>query len=446
VSRRRGTARDVAAVVVARVLDEGAWVGSALDAALEREGAGLEPRDRALATELSYGTLRWAAPLEASLLRGADKPGRGLDKRLRPHLLVAAYQLQHLQDRVPAHAAVNEAVETVRRVRPGLVGFANALLRHLGSAPHEQLADTASLDDMALAYGLPELVVGAVTAGLPDVERRFALAALNERPPLGLRWLGPVGGEEELLTREGVRRHPFVPGALLAHGIGSPDALPGWREGHLLVMDPGSQVCALLVAPADGATALDVCAAPGGKAALLAAAAGPTGRVLAIEQDPRRARRVQQNAQRLGLSFVVETVVADGTALPLAPAASFDVVLVDAPCSGLGTVRRHPEIRFRRSLADIEELAALQARLLEAAAARVRPGGALVYAVCTPTLAEGPEVVRAFLAAHGEFRTEAASARLSFLPDDALTPEGWVRLFVHRHDADAFFAARLVRG
>jgi 16S rRNA (cytosine967-C5)-methyltransferase len=155
---------------------------------------------------------------------------------------------------------------------------------------------------------------------------------------------------------------------------------------------------------------------------------------------------VQQNAQRLGLSFVIETAVADGTALPLAPAASFDAVLVDAPCSGLGTVRRHPEIRFRRSLADIEELAALQARLLEAAAARVRPGGALVYAVCTPTLAEGPEVVRAFLAAHGEFRTEAASARLSFLPDDALTPEGWVRLFVHRHDADAFFAARLVRG
>lgn len=449
-SRPRGvTARELAAHVVARVLDEGAFIAPALDAALAREGAALDARDRAFATELAYGAVRWAGPLEQSLLRGATKPGRGLDKRARPHLLVAAYQLQHSGDRIPAHAAVNEAVAAVRKVRPGLAGFANALLRKLGSAPHEQLRPGASVEEMATAYGIPPLLARATVDGLPEEERRPALAALNERPPLALRFLGPDDERERFLEElraisPEARPHPFVPGAFLVEGAGSPQALPGFREGKLLVQDPGSQLCALLVGAAPGARVLDLCAAPGGKSVVLARAVGPTGQVIAVEKDRRRAERIRENAERMGVEPRV--VVADAAALPDEPALrDVDAILLDAPCSGLGTVRRHPEIRLRRGETAPEELSALQRRLLDAAAERVRPGGALVYSVCTPLPAEGRDVVRAFLDDDERFTVEDPRATLPWLPEDAVTDEGFVRLHVHRHQADAFFAARLRR-
>lgn len=449
-SRARGpSARELAARVVARVLDEGAFIAPALDAILSREGATLDARDRAFCTELAYGAVRWAAPLERSLLRGADKPGRGLDKRVRPHLLVAAYQLQHMDERVPAHAAVNEAVAAIRRVRPGLAGFSNALLRKLGSPPHLQLRPDASLEELSAAYGIPPLLARATVSGLPEAEHHAALAALNERPPLGLRFFGADAECERFLDElraisPEARAHPFVPDAFLVGGAGSPQGLPGFAEGKLLVQDPASQVAALLVGAPPGAHVLDLCAAPGGKSAVLAQAVGEGGRVISVEKDPRRARRIEENGARLRLPLRVR--VADVAALPeddeLREA---DAILLDAPCSGLGTVRRHPEIRLRRGETAPFELSALQRTLLDAAAARVRPGGTLVYSVCTPLPAEGRDVVRAFLAANPGFRIDDPRRTLPWLPEDAISEEGFVRLHVHRHQADAFFAARLVR-
>lgn len=446
---RRPSPRELAAHVVARVLDEGAFIAPALDAALSREGAALDARDRAFSTELAYGAVRWAGPLEKSLLRGATKPGRGLDKRIRPHLLVAAYQLQHLDERVPAHAAVNEAVAAIRRVRPGLAGFSNALLRKLGSPPHLQLRPDAPLEEVAAAYGIPPLLARATVEGLPAAEHREALAALNERPPLALRFFGTDDERERFLEelRAGspeARAHPFVPGAFLVEGAGSPQALPGFQEGKLLVQDPASQIAALLVGAEPGARVLDLCAAPGGKSVVLARQVGEAGRVIAVEKDPRRARRIETNAERLHLP--VRVVVADVAALPEdEELKGADAILLDAPCSGLGTVRRHPEIRLRRGEASPDELSALQRRLLEAAAERVRPGGVLVYSVCTPLPAEGRDVVRAFLDENPSFTIEEPRTILPWLPDDALSEEGFVRLRVHRHEADAFFAARLRR-
>lgn len=450
--RAHSTPREVAAQVVGRVLDEGAWIGAALDAALAREGASWDARDRGFCTELTYGAVRWAVPLERSLLRGADKPGRGLDRRSRPHLLVAAYQLQHLEGRVPAHAAVNEAIGAIRKVRPGLAGFSNALLRKLGSAPHLQLRPGADVDELATAFGVPPVLAAATVEDLPQEEHAAALAALNERPSLGLRFLGPASEQagffEELQSSpssvsSSARPHPFVPSAFLTDGAGSPQSLPGWDEGRVLVMDPGSQICALLVDPPPGALVLDLCAAPGGKSALLSRAVGKDGTVIAVEKDPRRAERIEQNARRLQID--VKLLVADATALPSDVPAEVDAVLLDAPCSGLGTVRRHPEIRLRRDESSIAENSALQRRLLDAAAARVRPLGTLVYSVCTPVRAEGGDVVRAFLDDNPAFRIDDPRATLPWLPDDAVTAEGFVRLHVHRHETDAFFAARLVR-
>ncbi|MFZ9887939.1 MAG: RsmB/NOP family class I SAM-dependent RNA methyltransferase [Myxococcota bacterium] len=441
---RANSARALAASVVARVLQEGAFLGKALDSALSH--ANLEPRDKAFATELAYGAVRWAGPLERSLLRGADKPGRGIDKKLLPHLLVAAYQLQHLDERVPAHAAVNECVSLVRQERPGLAGFANALLRRLGSAPHLQLAAGASIEELTAAYGVPAEVVAYAVDGVDGSERQQAVAAFNARPPLALRYLGPAASRDQALAalREidpAIRPHPFVPEAFLVEAVGVPSRLPGFAEGLWLVQDPGSQLCALLVAPAAGDVVLDLCAAPGGKSVVLARAAGERGRTLAVERDPARARLIAENARRIGVA--IDVTVADGTALPADVPGRVDAVLLDAPCSGLGTLRRHPEIRLRRRSTDLEELGQLQRRLLDAAAARVRPGGALVYSVCSPLPQEGHAVVEEFLSARSDFVVRSASDVLPWLPDDAVTPAGYLRLQVHRHEADAFFAVRL---
>lgn len=443
---RPRSARGAAAEVVRRVLDEGAWVGPALDAVLAESG--LDERDRALCTELARGTLRWVQPLEESLRRAQDKPKK-LDSRVRPHLLVAAYQLQHLEERIPARAAVNEAVREVKRVRAPLAGFANAVLRNLGSALHAQLRPSSPLDEMARAFGIPLELAEAVTQGVAPEERVRALAALKDRPPLSLFARRP----EELAVRLAeaglaVERHPFVPQVLLLEGAGDVRRLPGFAEGELLVMDAGSALVAGLAGVRAGEQVLDLCAAPGSKSAVLQLAAGEGGRVVAVEQHESRARKIKENADRLGLDL--DLVVADARErAPLedkAPPGGFDAVLVDAPCSAWGTTRRRPEVVLReRSPEERRALLETQAALLAAGARWVRPGGRLVYAVCTPLPEEGAGQVAVFLEGHPTFERASARDAVPSLPDSALDDDGAVRLATFRHQADGFYAAVLRR-
>jgi 16S rRNA (cytosine967-C5)-methyltransferase len=431
-------ARAVAADVVARVLDDGAWTQPALASALS--SSPLDARDRALCTELVYGTLRWATSLEKSLLRGADKPQRGLDKRMRPHLLVAAYQLQHLSERIPARAAVNEAVDAVRVVRPGLEGFANALLRKLGSPVHAMLPADAKLDVVADALGIPHALANAVasierTLPIPDV--RAALAGLNARPSTYAFALDE--------SRESANAHAFVPGAFALDGGAVTDA-PGFAQGSFVVVDPGSAVAALCVAATPGARVIDLCAAPGGKSAILARAVGAAGRVTCVEKSAKRAERIRENLARVKLAERVDVVVADVLAWNAASVKDrADAVLLDAPCTGFGTTRRKPEIKLRRTDADVDVDSALQAKLLARAADLVKPGGALVYSVCSPLDAEGAKQIDALLAARADFAVDDVRALCPWLPSDAVDARGFVRLLPHRHDCDAFFVARLVR-
>ncbi len=443
----RSGARALAAAVVARVVDDGAWAQPALASALS--SSSLDARDKALCTELTYGTLRWSASLEQSLLRAADKPGRGLDKRIRPHLLVAAYQLQHMAPAgegaagIPARAAVHEAVNAVRAVRPGLEGFANALLRRLGLPPHETLPPNAPVADVADALGVPAMLAEAVAALVPPEEVRAALLGLNARPSTYAAVVarGRAGFDGSAgASPEAGRAHAFVPNVVALGGGAVVDAR-GFEEGAFVVMDPGSAVAALLVAPQDGARVLDLCAAPGAKATVLAALGA---RVTAVDQSDKRAKRIRENAARTKLPL--EVIVGDARApIPGVGDGAFDAVLLDAPCSGFGTTRRKPEIKLRRTAADVAADAALQRELLEAAAARTAPGGVLVYSVCSPLPAEGVDVVEPFLARHADFSVEPARAVLPWLPEDAVDARGFVHLLPHRHDADAFFCARLRR-
>jgi len=445
-SRPKASARGIAAEVVRRALDEGAYAGAVLDGLLQ--STPLSDEDRAFATELSYGTLRWALALDDSVRNALDKPQKKLDARLRAHLLVAAYQLQHLDARVPSHAAVNEAVALVKRDRPGLAGLANAVLRHLGSAPHLQLKEGASLDALARATGTPLPLARAIVRDLPTSAYSEAILALHARPPLGLR---VRGGRErkaaflDALTARGIaaRPHAFVADVVLVDGAGAVPRLPGFDEGELLVVDPGSALVADLVGVGRGDRVLDLCAAPGTKTMLLADRVAPTGDVTAVEVSATRAERIVENTRRLGLPAKV--VVGDGRDRALLGDAQFDAVLVDAPCSGLGTTRRRPEVAWRAHDASKEPLVDVQRALLAAGAERVRPGGALVYAVCSPIESEGIEVARAFVAEHADFVVDDVTHVLRDLPESARGPDGTLRTRPHAHDADAFFAARFTR-
>ena len=447
--RRSMSARELAAKVLVRVLDEGAWVAPALDAELSRCGGKMIPADRGLATELVYGTLRWLVPLERSLLRGAKKPGRGLDKRIRPHLLIAAYQLQHLQTRIPAHAAVNEAVSCVRRASPGLAGFSNALLRKLDPSPLGFLDEDVELPAYGEALGIPPVLVNAIDKNTREGDdAKNALRAFLERPALGIRWLGPVEDEgdfRDAMTQMGrtFHAHKFVERAYLIEGGGQVRDLPGFASGMIQVQDPASQLVALLANPKEGARVLDLAAAPGGKSMILSHCIGSSGSVRAVEIDPRRAERLTQNVRRMGVSNI-DVRVEDGRVVP-ENEVPFDVVLLDAPCSGLGTLRRRPDIKLRRNEADVSARVTLQRELLESAARRVVAGGTLVYAVCSPVPAEGAEVVAAFLEAHPEYRRRRAIDVLPSLPENAMDANGDLLLQTHLHECDSFFACHLTR-
>lgn len=447
--KRALSARELAAKVLTRVMEENAWVAPALDAELVRHGARMSGADRALTTELVYGTLRWWVPLERSLLRGAKKPGRGLDTLIRPHLLVAAYQLQLLQPRVPAHAAVHEAVSIIRRIRPGLAGFSNALLRKLSAAPLDFLNGDESVAAYGEALGLPSVLVQAVerSAGT-DGSGRAALRAFLDRPALGIRWLGPLSEEPAFRAAmadlgRSFRPHAFVPQAYMIEGGGHVRDLPGFARGLIQVQDPGSQLIALLAAARPGARALDLAAAPGGKSMVLSRSIGASGGVRAIEVDPRRAERLQQNVKRMGFSNI-DVRVEDGRVVPEGEA-PYDVVLLDAPCSGLGTLRRRPDIKLRRTEADVAARVILQRELLASAAQRVRPGGTLVYAVCSPVPAEGSDVVASFLSTRTDFSRRRADEVLPYLPSTAMDANGDLLLQTHLHACDAFYACHLTR-
>jgi 16S rRNA (cytosine967-C5)-methyltransferase len=426
------SARSLAAYVVALVLDHDRWSQPALHEALQR--CRLDDRDKALCTELVYGTLRHAPALEKSLLRGADKPTKGLDSRLRPHLLVAAYQLHHLAARIPAHAAVDEAVRAVGAERPGLRGFANALLRRLGSPLADSLPATASMQQLAEAHSVPLWVAHDVVAGLPARERGDALAAMSARPHTYAT--GPRTPTDAVM-------HPFVPGVWQLAG-GRVIEVDGFAEGDFWVQDPGSALCALLVGAQPGEVILDLCAAPGGKTLWLAQAVGSTGKVIAVEQDARRAQSIIDNAKRLQMADRIEVVVADATDANAVQqalrGARPHAVLLDAPCSGLGTTRRKPEIKLRRKEADIVQSSALQRTLLKVAAGLVPAGGRLVYSVCSPMYLEGA----GHMAALPSLGMQATPADLPWLPSSC-RQHGGVALRPHRDDADAFFMFRAQR-
>jgi 16S rRNA (cytosine967-C5)-methyltransferase len=446
------TSRALARAVLDRVEQSGAFANRALSAALDR-AIDLGAAERGLATELVYGVLRRRARLDRALEAFATKGLGGLEPRVRTALRVGAYQLLFL-DRVPAYAAVDEAVEACKALGgPGVGRLANALLRRLAARGEPPLPDPARdpRGHLVEAVGLPAWLADLLLAELAVPDALAFGEGVGGPAPLALRANAPRADRDALVERLRAERpearleaSPVAPDALLARDLDAPAASTAFRDGLFAIEDTGAQVVVELCGAGPGERVLDACAGLGGKSAHLAALSGNAARIDALDLAPGKLAEARESFARLGVRNVT-TTVADLTQPLPDPSARFERVLLDAPCSGLGVLRRHPEALARRAPGDLARLAMQQRRMLEVLAPHVAPGGALTYSVCTFERAECEDVVGAFLAAHPEFRVEAPppSGRVpwSRLVDGA----GFVRTWPHRDDADAFFAARLVR-
>jgi 16S rRNA (cytosine967-C5)-methyltransferase len=378
--------RELAIEVLVRV-EDGAFANVLLPARLR--ATNLDARDRAQATDLVYGTLRRRRALDALLDRVVDRPRAELDPPVRAALRLGAYELV---EGVPAHAAVGETVAAVGRVAPRAKGFVNAVLRRVADlGPDWPWPEGDGTEAVAIRTSMPDWIVDRLVTDLGRDDALAVLEAANRPAPLTLRVdarrADPDAVAAELRTAgAAVDAGRLVPGALLVRGAGDPSRIAAVADGRVTPQDQASQAVAAAVGARPGEHVLEVGAAPGGKTTALAEAMDDQGLVAAVDVQEARLGLVGRAVDRLRLTSVAP-VVADGRSLPFRPG-SYDRVLLDAPCSGLGVLRRRPEARWRIEPEAVDQLAILQRELLAAAAAMVRPGGRLVYSVCTLTAAE----------------------------------------------------------
>lgn len=417
-------ARQCAFAVVRRVFEQGAYA----DRALRSEAAGLEARERGLAMQIAYGTVQRRGTLDHIAAQLVSRPLRELDPPVLAALRIGLFQLLYL-DGVAEHAAVNETVELVKRISPGGAGLVNAVLRRAAAEGRALLEPLHDRDPEAAAvmHSVPAWLAELWWRELGVEEARALLRAVNEPAESAIRVNTLVASAGEVAGRLEVpaRTVPELPEALVLEGAFDAERSELWQNGAIMPQSRGSMTVARELAPVSGERVLDLCAAPGGKTTHLAALMEDRGSVVAVERHSGRARALERTCARLRASCV-EIEVGDAAAPRSDP--GFDRVLVDPPCSGLGTVSSRPDLRWRASPESIAELAGLQGRILEAAAAALRPGGILVYSVCTISKAEGQDLVDDFLARHPGFSLERSA-----------------QLLPHRDHTDGFFIARLRR-
>ncbi|WP_426566884.1 RsmB/NOP family class I SAM-dependent RNA methyltransferase [Angustibacter sp. McL0619] len=456
-ARRADPARQAAFDTLRAVASQDAYANLVLPALLrDRRITG---RDAAFATELAYGTLRMRGLYDAVLASCVNRNLAELDEGLHDALRLGVHQLVGM--RVPPHAAVSETVALVRhRVGHGPGGLTNAVLRKVAERDVEEWvaavapsADTDPLGHLAVARSHPLWVVRALREalagrGVPaeqlDDELTALLAADNAAPQVTLVARPGLVDPAELVAAGG------QPGRWSPYAVGWPAGDPGQlaavRDGRAAIQDEGSQLVATALADAElngpDERWLDLCAGPGGKAGLLGALAAPrAARLTAVEQAPHRADLVRSAVAALGDTVQVRT--ADGRLVGEQEPASYDRVLVDAPCSGLGALRRRPEARWRRTPADLATLAPLQRALLSSALDAVRPGGVVAYVTCSPHVAETRLVVDDVLRRRPDAARLDASALVPV--PDASDDSGTVQLWPHRHGTDAMFLALIRR-
>jgi 16S rRNA (cytosine967-C5)-methyltransferase len=427
-----------------------------LSAEVERERPDFaDRRDQGLFLELATGTTRWRAEIDARLAAHCRRPLADLTPELRAILRLAAYQLHHL-DRIPEHAIVNESVELTRAVQQSrAAGFVNGVLRNLVRArakpsglpprPADPLDQDAALDYLSVTLSHPRWLVARwlTRVGFEACERwcRFN----NTPPEVTLRPQGISADDLVVLLREDdveATVGQFAGGAVRLPA-GALGRVSSYTQHLFSVQDEGSQLVAGAVGAKPGDVVLDVCAAPGGKTVLINQSIQPRGRVIGGDLRLRRVKLLRTTLLRANVAPRVLSLNAE-TGLPFR--AIFDRVFLDAPCSGLGTIRRDPDIKWHREADDLARLAAAQLRMLHCSAAVVRPGGALIYATCSSEPEENEGVIDQFLSQNAAFKLVPIQPPAGLPVETPLVDaRGMLRTLPFAHGLDAFFAAMLVR-
>ncbi|HYX16933.1 MAG TPA: 16S rRNA (cytosine(967)-C(5))-methyltransferase [Nostoc sp.] len=456
------------AFIALRDVHKGAYADVALDRVLQK--VSLADNDRRLLTELVYGSVRRQRTLDTLIDQLAKKKSHQQPQDLRTILHLGFYQLRY-QERIPASAAVNTTVQLAKENGfSGLTGFVNGLLRqYLRKAGVEEGRGTEEKDSLLLPHSplphfdplqLPENPVErlGILHSFPDwiiqvwleqlglAETEQLCEWMNQSPTIDLR-INPLRTSieevEAALQSVGilVRRIPDLPQALrLIGSAGAIQKLPGFKEGWWTVQDGSAQLVSHLLDPQPGEVVIDVCAAPGGKTTHIAELMADKGKIWACDRTPSRLRKLQENSQRLNLQSI-QIYTGDSRHFNEFQNTA-DRVLLDAPCSGLGTMHRHADARWRQTPESVRELSVLQKELITHTSTFVKPGGVLVYATCTLHPAENEEVISTFLAESPNWQIESPSGFES--PASAyITPQGCFKVWPHRQDMDGFFMVRL---
>lgn len=443
-------ARHGAYEILKRV-EEGGYADRLLDSYIVRH-PGMDPRERGLLTELVYGILRLRGRLDFALSLFSRQELQRLEPGALRLLRIGAYQLLEL-DRIPAHAAVHATVELANQFgMERVAGLVNGTLRTLERERDTIVWPTPDKprDYLQHVCSLPSWLAKELLRQFTNIESRALAEALATAAPQTLRTNTLKSTREALLAALAEAGHIARPCRYAPEGIivekRAAQPLPGDSDGWYQVQDEASMLIAHLLDPQPGDKVLDACAAPGGKTTHIAALTGNQASITALEKYPQRVELIKQGAERIGCQKI-EARCWDLTEKPgfLEPE-SFDRILVDAPCSGLGVLRRNPESRWSRRPADIKELVELQRTILKQVAPLLRSGGHLLYSVCTFTAAETDAIVHNFLATHPDFAQEDFRTLLPAEWQELTTDNGCVRTLPHHHDGmDAFFAVRFVK-
>lgn len=438
-------ARETALKIINAVHEQGAYANVAL--AKELRSGSLSDMDRRFVTELVYGTVKAGDTLDWIIRRYSSRPISKIAPIVRDILRMGVYQLRYM-DKVPDSAACNESVELAKRHgHEGVAKFVNGILRTMvrepekGAFPEGKGKATAQL---ALSAQHPEWLVRRWIKEFGFEEAQKLCLFNNGQAPLSIRTNTLKTNRSELmlqLTAAGIDSHTslLTGEGVIVKGHGSLDALQVLQDGYCQVQDESSMLVAHVVDPQPGELVLDVCSAPGGKTTHMAAMMRDVGRIVACDIYQHKLDRVAENAERLGI-HIIEPMLIDAREIWQEFPQQADRVLVDAPCSGLGVLRRKPDSRWRKTPELLKELPGLQLEILRSAAAAVKPGGLLVYSTCTIAHEENQDVVNAFLKQAKEFSLESAGQRLPVPRNDEM-----VQLYPQRDGTDGFFIACMRR-
>ncbi|WP_082341539.1 16S rRNA (cytosine(967)-C(5))-methyltransferase RsmB [Paenibacillus solani] len=448
---RQDSPRELAMNVLTQVEQEGAYSNLLLNAALQKSSLGRN--DAGLATELIYGTIARLNTIDFFLDKFVNKGVHKLQPWVRALLRISLYQIMYL-DRIPDHAVVSEAVNLAkRRGHQGISGMVNGVLRNILRQKDSLVIpeDISAAKRIALLHSHPEWLVERWISQY-GIETAEAICAANNEPPaVSVRVNSTMISREDMLKLMSSQGVDAVPSALSPYGIivsGAGNmALTDWyRDGMISIQDESSMLVAEAVQPEPGMRVLDCCAAPGGKTAHMGEMMKDDGTIIANDIHSHKGKLISDQASRLGLDSIS---IVTGDALDLADRfepASFDRILLDAPCSGLGVIRRKPDLKWGKSQEDIQQIAALQLRLLESVSTLLRPGGILVYSTCTIEPLENEGVVSAFVDSHPEFAiAEDGLGALSRLSEKSLRRGGGIQILPQDYHSDGFFIARIGR-